>query len=272
MRGRTAVLTAVLAGFALWRARRNAPELDQGARMRSRPDKGSAFRQAVPGGAAALPARVQSRQPRSADQVQRRIHRLKKRDPGPGHQVSIARWRRGRGQTTSTLINALASWSPMPSCRASTRPSPPRPRVLRVEEDYYQNWLVADSRRRRPDRPLGIARVNAKAPGPWTKGAGVKVAVVDTGIDYDHPDLKVAGGFNVITHNDQFKDDQGTARTFRHDSPRQDNGTGVVGVAPEVTLLRREGARRQRQRHLRGRHRGQSSGPRTTRWTSRTSA
>ena len=50
-------------------------------------------------------------------------------------------------------------------------------------------------------------------PALWEKGVegeGVKVAVLDTGIDYEHPDLKdvYKGGYNFIPHNSDYARDR----------------------------------------------------------------
>src|SRR6266568_561777 len=48
--------------------------------------------------------------------------------------------------------------------------------------------------------PYGIGLVDAPATWVATRGGGINVAILDTGIDYNHPDLKdqYAGGFNEI--------------------------------------------------------------------------
>lgn len=72
------------------------------------------------------------------------------------------------------------------------------------------------------------------------KGAGAKVAILDTGIDYNHPDLKdnYKGGYNFVYENNDPIDDSryGHGTHLAGIIAAKDNGTGVVGVAPEASL------------------------------------
>lgn len=84
--------------------------------------------------------------------------------------------------------------------------------------------------------PWGIARVNASAAWPKTMGEGVKVAVIDTGIDAGHPDLngQVEGGVSFVSGSwmdDHFHGTHvaGTIAAIR-------DGKGVAGVAPKARL------------------------------------
>ena len=90
------------------------------------------------------------------------------------------------------------------------------------------------------ETPWGIKRVNASGAWAVTKGKGVKVGVVDTGIDYDHPDLKanVAGGWSAIDKENpgNYKDDNGHGTHVSGTIAALDDKTGVVGVAPEAAL------------------------------------
>src|SRR5579883_3328464 len=93
----------------------------------------------------------------------------------------------------------------------------------------------------RSEIPWGIRRVHAPAAWDYTEGAGVKVAVIDTGIDTGHPDLagKVDGGYNAITGSeapDDYVDDNGHGTHVSGIIAALRNGKGVVGVAPKARL------------------------------------
>jgi subtilisin family serine protease len=92
--------------------------------------------------------------------------------------------------------------------------------------------------------PYGIDKVRAR--DVWAVGRGaagnVHVAVVDTGIDYNHPDLKdrYQGGFNAFptaehAADDPF-DDHGHGTHVSGTIAATDNTIGVVGVAPEARI------------------------------------
>ncbi|MBI5595615.1 MAG: S8 family serine peptidase [Elusimicrobia bacterium] len=85
-------------------------------------------------------------------------------------------------------------------------------------------------------RPWGVQRVGAQAAWGRTMGAGVRVAVLDTGIDATHPALKAnyKGGFNSAAEGGDVKDGHGhgthVAGTIAAGSK------DIVGVAPQASL------------------------------------
>ncbi|MBI2789667.1 MAG: S8 family peptidase [Elusimicrobia bacterium] len=88
------------------------------------------------------------------------------------------------------------------------------------------------------ETPWGIARV--KAPAAWgtTRGKGVKLVVIDTGIDMTHPELSgiIKGGWNAISTAATFNDDNGHGTHVSGTIAAKDDDAGVVGVAPQIDL------------------------------------
>ncbi len=84
--------------------------------------------------------------------------------------------------------------------------------------------------------PWGITRVNAPAAWSSNQGAGVKVAVIDTGIDDNHPDLKVSGGMNAIDNAASWADDHSHGSHVAGTIAAAMNDKMVVGVAPKAEL------------------------------------
>jgi len=73
---------------------------------------------------------------------------------------------------------------------------------------------------------------------PGRGGAGINVAVIDTGIDCGHPDLAAncVYGINYVSKGKDPFDDHGHGTHVAGIIAARDNGFGVIGVAPEVIL------------------------------------
>ncbi len=86
--------------------------------------------------------------------------------------------------------------------------------------------------------PWGIAKVDA--PGAWntTQGEGAKVAILDTGATFSHPDLSAnyAGGFNAINPELDATDDHGHGTHVAGTIAAIKDDKGVVGVAPNAEI------------------------------------
>ena len=91
---------------------------------------------------------------------------------------------------------------------------------------------------KQPQIPWGVNEI--KAPSVWsrTSGAKVKIAVIDTGIDYNHPDLRhaVAGGINFVEPYRSPIDDNGHGTHIAGTIAAVSTGNGVLGVAPEAKI------------------------------------
>jgi subtilisin family serine protease len=73
-----------------------------------------------------------------------------------------------------------------------------------------------------------------------SRGTGIRVAIIDTGIDTQHPDL---AGRTLLTRN-YIDDDAAAFRGDRHGTQvagliaaSANNGIGIVGIAPDVKLM-----------------------------------
>lgn len=106
-----------------------------------------------------------------------------------------------------------------------------------VEDDVIL-YAVAQS------TPWGVDRIDADRAWPaGNTGQGVKVAILDTGIDHDHPDLLVAGGVNFVgstrdgsTNPADWNDNHGHGTHCAGIVAARNNTIGAIGVAPDVSL------------------------------------
>ncbi|MBT2757186.1 S8 family peptidase [Mesobacillus foraminis] len=91
--------------------------------------------------------------------------------------------------------------------------------------------------------PKGVEIIQAPEIWSETKGQGITIAILDTGCDTDHPDLKdrIIGGRN-FTQDDGgkseiYEDYNGHGTHVAGTIAASLNNTGVAGVAPEANLL-----------------------------------
>ncbi len=86
----------------------------------------------------------------------------------------------------------------------------------------------------------GMTSMQVHTSHAWSTGKGVVVAVVDTGLDAQHPDLdgRVVGIRNFVDRNYSLfnKDIHGTA-VAGVIAANANNGEGIVGVAPDAWVL-----------------------------------
>lgn len=84
-----------------------------------------------------------------------------------------------------------------------------------------------------------MAKIEAPAVWPTYTGKGVTVAVVDTGIDYTHPDFggRVDKGHDFVNNDDDAMDDHYHGTHCAGSIGAGIHNGGIVGVAPEVSLI-----------------------------------
>lgn len=108
--------------------------------------------------------------------------------------------------------------------------------IVRVEDDAVVRALEETL-------DWGVDRIDADLAWPTSTGNGVKVAIIDTGIDKDHPDLigNITGGRNFVKKGNRvdpnaWDDDNGHGTHVAGIAAAVDNEIGVIGVAPSAYL------------------------------------
>lgn len=84
--------------------------------------------------------------------------------------------------------------------------------------------------------PPGVSLIAARKIWPSTQGKGSVVAILDTGVDYNHPDLKgsIIGGISFVTAEKDFIDLNGHGT---HVAGTVAANGRILGVAPQSKIL-----------------------------------
>ncbi|MBU7001138.1 MAG: S8 family peptidase [Theionarchaea archaeon] len=152
----------------------------------------------------------------------------------------------GQVHQTLHLIPAVVASLPEHAIEALSR----NPHIKYIQIDHYRPYVAPPvDVKGKPgpppeELPWGVDRIDADLAWSTSTGSGVKVAIVDTGIDMDHPDLEanIKGGFNAIAPSGKYKDPNNFDDDHGHGShcagivAAVDNEIGVIGVAPEAWL------------------------------------
>ena len=152
-----------------------------------------------------------------------------KEKPGAAQQAMV-RGVGGKIKYTYNIVDAIAASIPEKAIEALQK----NPNIRYVETDG-QVYALDDEL----NNTWGVKRIGAGfVHDDGNKGAEVKVAIIDSGIDYNHPDLddNYAGGYDFVNDDDDPMDDDGHGTHVAGTVAAEDNGEGVVGVAPEAFL------------------------------------
>lgn len=86
--------------------------------------------------------------------------------------------------------------------------------------------------------PWGVRHI--RAPQAWSKstGLGVRIGVIDTGVDYHHPDLRqsIERGINLIYRTVPPYDDNGHGTHIAGTIAAANRLHGMIGVAPRASI------------------------------------
>ena len=149
--------------------------------------------------------------------------------PGPSEEALVRAFG-GTINYTYTLVPAIAASIPEAALQGLSR----NPKVLLIEPDVtvYAIGELEDS--------WGVQQIGA-APAVHNSGntgANVKVAVIDSGIDYNHRDLKdnYVRGYDFVNKDNDPMDDNGHGTHVAGTIAAAWDGSGVVGVAPDAKI------------------------------------
>lgn len=86
--------------------------------------------------------------------------------------------------------------------------------------------------------PWGVHYIGSDVCWQETRGQGVKIAVIDSGIDINHPNLRknFRGGINLISPGSPVYDDNGHGTHVAGTIAAANIGKGILGVAPEAEI------------------------------------
>jgi len=118
--------------------------------------------------------------------------------------------------------------------------------VLRIDDDFVIQTAQIKSKfkgKKIPDQPQqefpwNMLMIGADLAWPQTQGTSVRVAVLDTGIDLNHPDLfeNIKSHINIINPKKTGDDDSGHGTHVAGIIAAVDNAIGVIGVGPKIEL------------------------------------
>ena len=156
-----------------------------------------------------------------------------KEKPGAAQQAMV-KGVGGKIKYTYHIVDAIAASIPEKAIEAlqknpNIRYVEPDGQVYALDDELDDSWGV---------KHVGAGDVHNSIDPPPNKGAGVKVAIIDTGIDYNHSDLHANynGGWDFVNNDAYPMDDNGHGTHVAGTVAAEDNGFGVVGVAPEAEL------------------------------------
>lgn len=87
--------------------------------------------------------------------------------------------------------------------------------------------------------PWSIKLFNIERAWDFSQGEGVIIAVIDTGCDLDHEDLRhsLIEGYNFVENNNYPNDKNGHGTHVAGTIAASNNGVGMVGIAPLAKIM-----------------------------------
>ena len=151
------------------------------------------------------------------------------RTPSPA-DAALIRAFGGRVAYSYSITPAIAANIPEAALSGLSR----NPHVTAVELDG--EVYAADAEL---DNSWGVKRIGAgTVHDGGNKGLGIKIGIIDSGINYNHPDIDgvYAGGYDFVQNDPDPMDVYGHGTHVAGTACAEDNDLGVVGVAPNCAL------------------------------------
>jgi subtilisin len=155
-----------------------------------------------------------------------------KEKPGPAQQAMV-KGVGGQIKYTYHIVDAIAASIPEKAIDALRK----NPNITNVDLDSKVYALETEL-----ESSWGVEHIGAGiVHDSNNKGSGVKVAIIDSGVDYTHEDLDANFdtallGYDFVNNDNYPMDDDGHGTHVAGTVAAEDNGSGVVGVAPEANL------------------------------------
>ena len=135
------------------------------------------------------------------------------------------------------FINVIAASMPENAIQGLSH----NPNIAYVEDDAEAHIMdhATTTNSVEYENSWGVDHIRADFVHPYNKGNGIIVCVVDTGINYNHPDLigNYAGGWDFVNNDSDPFDDNGHGTHVSGTIAAKADGVGVIGVAPEAGLI-----------------------------------
>lgn len=151
------------------------------------------------------------------------------RNPGPAEE-KLVRAFGGTVSYTYRITPTIAATIPQAAIKGLLN----NPHVTAVELDEPVYAVDAEL-----DNSWGVKRIGAgTVHDGGNKGLGIKIGIIDSGINYTHPDLNdvSVGGYDFVQNDNDPMDVYGHGTHVAGTACAEDNNFGVVGVAPNCAL------------------------------------
>ncbi len=161
---------------------------------------------------------------------------------GPSEQA-LVRAHGGKIKYSYSIVNAIAATLPAGAIEGLSH----NPHVASIDLDdiVSATEIELDNSWGVKHIGAGIVHVGSVQTGPINKGTGVNIGIIDSGINYNHPDLNdnYRGGYDFFYYDNDPMDVYGHGTHVAGTACAEDNNNGstspkfgVVGVAPECDL------------------------------------